>query len=86
MNRALMQETNDKMGNAFQDMLNNFDKGVCSDCGKPIGTFKDEISYKEYKITGMCQQCQDELFDDDEEDPINYGHEDWEIDPDMRDH
>ena len=24
--------------------------------------FKDELSYKEFKISGMCQYCQDETF------------------------
>jgi RNA polymerase-binding transcription factor DksA len=74
MNRSLMQEANNKMENAFQDMLDNFDKGLCCDCGKPVGSFKDELSYKEYKITGMCQKCQDELFDSDDEEI-----EDWII-------
>lgn len=31
-------------------------------CGKPIGEFRDELSRKEYTISGMCQSCQDELF------------------------
>ncbi len=38
-------------------------KGVCPVCGKPITGFKDEISQKEYAITGYCQDCQDEVFD-----------------------
>ena len=24
--------------------------------------FKDILSYKEYKISGLCQKCQDEVF------------------------
>ena len=24
--------------------------------------FKNEISFKEYKISGLCQKCQDEMF------------------------
>ena len=31
-------------------------------CGKPITVFRDELSKKEYGISGLCQQCQDELF------------------------
>lgn len=31
-------------------------------CGKPIGDFKDQLSAKEYTISGLCQDCQDEVF------------------------
>lgn len=31
-------------------------------CGKPIGEFRDEISKREYTISGLCQACQDEIF------------------------
>lgn len=36
-------------------------------CGKPITTFKDELSRKEYSISGLCQSCQDAFFDEDEQ-------------------
>lgn len=31
-------------------------------CGKPITTFRDDRSRKEYTISGLCQQCQDSIF------------------------
>ena len=33
-------------------------------CGKPIklSDFRNEISQREYRISGLCQQCQDEIF------------------------
>jgi hypothetical protein len=33
-------------------------------CGKPVlvNEFRDELSLKEYRISGLCQQCQDEIF------------------------
>lgn len=31
-------------------------------CGKMVGEFRDEISMKEYRISGLCQNCQDEIF------------------------
>jgi len=31
-------------------------------CGKPITPFRDALSEKEYKISGLCQNCQDEIF------------------------
>jgi len=34
----------------------------CVWCQKPAVTFKDELSKKEYTISGMCQDCQDRTF------------------------
>ena len=31
-------------------------------CGGPAGVFRDEGSIAEYKISGMCQHCQDRTF------------------------
>lgn len=31
-------------------------------CGKPIGEFRDELSRKEYTISGLCSECQDKIF------------------------
>ena len=39
--------------------------GICVICKKPITGFRDEISAKEYRISGMCQECQDSVFGDD---------------------
>jgi len=36
---------------------------VCWRCNKIITGFKDELSKKEYQISGLCQSCQDEIFD-----------------------
>lgn len=41
--------------------------GNCPRCGKKITVFKDEISESEYRRSGLCQQCQDELYDEIEE-------------------
>ena len=49
-------------------------------CGKPIDPtkdFKDIISLKEWLISGLCQECQDSIFDgileseEDEQDEID---------------
>lgn len=43
--------------------------GLCVFCTdsegkpKPTGEFKDSLSEKEYTISGMCQSCQDDVFD-----------------------
>lgn len=36
----------------------------CSFCGIPIieSDYRDELSKKEYSISGMCQRCQDKTF------------------------
>ena len=36
---------------------------VCSFCGGDAAEFKDALSEKEYAISGFCQKCQDETFD-----------------------
>jgi len=37
-------------------------KKVCVSCGEPITGFKDQLSIREYTISGLCQKCQDEVF------------------------
>jgi hypothetical protein len=48
----------------------------CAVCGKPptriprneapwAFLFRDELSAREYKISGMCQSCQDHVFQED---------------------
>ena len=37
----------------------------CQTCSKEYPLhFKDYISYNEFKLSGMCQKCQDEVFTD----------------------
>lgn len=31
-------------------------------CGLPAPKFRDLLSWKEYKISGLCQKCQDRFF------------------------
>ena len=35
---------------------------LCMTCNGNADTFRDELSIKEYSISGMCQQCQDSIF------------------------
>ena len=50
--------------------------GECISCdaeGIIASSFSDDISKKEYSISGMCQSCQDDLFGADEDDePEDY--------------
>lgn len=36
--------------------------GVCTFCAITLDDFRDELSAKEYSISGMCQSCQDKTF------------------------
>ena len=36
--------------------------GVCTYCAVTLDEFRDELSAKEYSISGMCQTCQDKTF------------------------
>lgn len=36
---------------------------VCTTCLGEVVDFKDDLSEKEYTISGICQSCQDSVFD-----------------------
>lgn len=41
-------------------------KEICAICHKKIDPkteFRDNLSLKEYRISGMCQECQDKIFE-----------------------
>lgn len=40
-----------------------FKPGQCNTCSQPIGEFRDELSRREFDISGMCQACQNSVFD-----------------------
>lgn len=62
MNKTIMNN----MG--FGDMVRNVERKVCPFCKAHVNPemFKDESSRGEYKISGLCQKCQDEVFGSDE--------------------
>jgi hypothetical protein len=35
---------------------------TCTWCGGPAVEFRNKISLREYRISGMCQDCQDKIF------------------------
>ena len=35
---------------------------LCMLCNGNANTFRDDISKREYAISGMCQVCQDQVF------------------------
>ena len=46
----------------FPDRAALGDRGLCTDCFKPLGEFRDVLSERESKISGFCQACQDEVW------------------------
>jgi hypothetical protein len=52
------------VGKLFPDYLKLVDSGKCPFCKETIdfNDFKDELSKKEFKISGLCQRCQNETF------------------------
>lgn len=37
-------------------------------CGKPIGGFSSPLTAREYRISGLCEDCQREVFGGEEDD------------------
>lgn len=46
----------------FPDAQALINQGKCPLCKEFILIFRDKQSVKEYKISGMCQDCQDMMF------------------------
>lgn len=60
MNKEIMK----KMG--FGKEVELVENGYCPFCKKPVKMedFRDHISRAEFKISGLCQTCQDEWFEE----------------------
>jgi len=59
MNKTIMRAAG--LGKAVERV----ERGDCIWCGKavhPNAEFKDELSQREFNISGMCQACQDGVF------------------------
>jgi len=52
------------MKKIFPEELERIKNKKCPLCNKDINMedFKDELSKKEFSISGMCQSCQDKTF------------------------
>lgn len=63
MVKAMNEELMKKAG--FTRQVDLVKEQKCPFCGKDVNPndFKDELSRKEYMISGICQTCQDEFFD-----------------------
>jgi hypothetical protein len=58
MNKQIMKSA------GFDQQVKDVESGKCPFCLMPIDatTFRDELSLKELKLSGLCQKCQDEFF------------------------
>lgn len=45
-----------------RNRMHSIENSICNLCGEGATKFFDQISRKEYFISGMCQKCQDEAF------------------------
>jgi len=48
----------------FGKQVDLVQQGKCPSCEQEVkpSEFRDDSSMKEYKISGVCQKCQDEVF------------------------
>lgn len=58
MNKDLMRQA------GFGKAVDAVEAGLCPSCGRKIDVedFRDALSKREYKISGLCQTCQDKVF------------------------
>lgn len=47
---------------AGKDRVKTITNNTCMFCDDPDLDFRDELSRKEYRISGLCQHCQDTVF------------------------
>lgn len=58
MNKEILEQL------GFIEELNRISCGCCPICNSKIYTdeFRDSLSVKEFRISGLCQKCQDKIF------------------------
>ena len=50
------------MEKLFPGTIQAINEKKCPVCRNPIIDFRNEISRREYLISGLCQDCQDQMF------------------------
>jgi len=46
----------------FPQRRRKMSEGICAVCEEKIHGFRDELSEREFLISGLCQKCQDKTF------------------------
>lgn len=61
MNKEIMKQA------GLGENVKLVESGKCPQCKQPIDAtaFRNEISLREFHISGMCQKCQDKFFGED---------------------
>lgn len=77
---------------AGKDRESTIRSDKCMFCDTPNVNFRDELSKREYSISGLCQDCQDKTFGGEDEDGLEAEQEedgdipgtgDWDPDDDL---
>ena len=58
----------DSFGAFFSKRKAAFENNTCICCNNPAHEFRDELSEKEWKLSALCQDCQDSVFGKSEDD------------------
>lgn len=58
----IIREMLDGMSNRSDSIRGNVCVPPPYGCGLPITPFRDKLSEREYRVSGLCQQCQDSIF------------------------
>ena len=67
MNQKIMLSANEELNGLFTNMLVAHQIGLCPFCRNPPGEFRDALSLREFKISGLCQECQNSVFNSEED-------------------
>ena len=58
-------EKSAELSNFLEDMFGRttaITNDLCVSCAREVSNFRDDLSKREYVISGLCQLCQDEVF------------------------
>ena len=50
----------------YESEIEAVEHGFCPLCKEAVGKLTDQLSKDEYEISGMCQTCQERVFDGNE--------------------
>lgn len=58
MNKKILQQV------GFGEEVKAVERGDCPLCKRKVdrSEFRDELSRREFEISGLCQSCQDDIF------------------------
>jgi len=70
--RLLMSANQGLGGQIFEKAIVNIQVGLCPTCGEAYKGFRDRASIEEYRISRMCQDCQDSVFKEPDDDEMFY--------------